>query len=134
MEFNLSTPYDITTISSEILPNFDLLPNSENPRDIRFHASGSMFFTASTFGNVARYTMTTPFDKSTATFADLLDTTLDITNVQGFTIRPTDGKRLYVIDSSDDSIHTYEMSLAENNTLIDELGNELVDELGNPLV
>lgn len=134
MQYVLSIANDITTISTEIAA-FDITANSQNPRDIRWNPNGMEYFIgSSTFNNISRYTVTEKFDINTSTFADKLNMSGIVGGVQGFFIREDNGKNLYVIDNDDNGIHTFEMSLNVNNTIITNLGEELATNEGDVLV
>ena len=135
MEYNMFPPYDLSTFSSEI-DKLDISPDSEDPRDIRFHPNGIIFYIPSDlFDCISRYEL--PFKGSpisTGVFVDKLDISAFMTTPQGMFIRQHDGKRLYVLDTSTDTIHTFEMSLAVNNSIITKFGEELTTESGDNLV
>lgn len=54
--------------------------------------------------------------------------------VVGMFIRPTDGKKLYITGLISDNFDEYDMSLATNNSIISNLGDEIVDNSGDNLV
>lgn len=69
---------------------------------------------------------------------DSLDVGIDITSDEllprAMTIRQTDGKKLYIAGIVKDSIAEYDMSLSENDSEINELGDEIINDLGENLV
>jgi len=134
MAYNMPTPYDITTLSAQIA-TLSIITNTEDPRDIIIKADGTMIYIGSAFYNtVSRYILKISFNINTMVFVDELDISAFTTAIQGMFIRPHNGELLYVIGADNDTIHTFEMLLKHNNTIITNLGEELVTNLQEVLV
>lgn len=65
---------------------------------------------------------------------DVLNVLDKETLVEGMYIRVIDGKKIYITGIVSDNFEEYDMSLATNNSLINEDGDVLVNENGEPLV
>jgi len=136
MEYNMTVPYDITTLNTIPVNTLDISAKTMRPRDIVFKPNGTMMFIISdTDKTITRYILPTPWSLAGAFFIDSLDTLIvGETTPQGLFIRQDNGKQLFLLGVTTASLHTFDMSLEFNNTLINELGDDLVNENGEFLV
>ena len=77
-ELELSTPWDISSASQTNVYNLDENPPSveakfTNVTDINFADSGSRFYLLDSVANVAEYSLSTPWDLSTASLSQFVD-------------------------------------------------------------
>lgn len=113
----------------------DVSATSSNIHAITMHPSERQMFLLGNSGDkVDRYILTTRGDPFTAVFVDTLYVGNEETLPFGMSIRPTDGKKLYVIGILSDDVHEYDMSLFENNSIITPQGEEITTEIGDNLV
>jgi len=111
MEYDMTTPYDITTLNITPVFSLDISTNTSAPRDVVFHPNGTiMYIISDTLDTVSRYVLTTSWDISSAVFVDSLDVSID-TGPQGLFIRNDDGKKLYMVGTAANTIYTWDMSL-----------------------
>jgi len=137
MEYELTTPFDLDTFNDIAINGIDISLHSENPRDVLIKPDGKIIYIIgeeATKKNISRYELTVPGDISTASFVDQLDIDDIADNPQGLFIRQNDGKKLYMLNGNDDTIFTFDMSLATNNAIINNDGDELTTVLGDTLV
>lgn len=73
VEFTLTTPYDLTTaIHAGAMEDFQVGGEESNPTGIAFNHTGSkMYIVGITDDSVVEYTLTTPFDVSTSSYAGI---------------------------------------------------------------
>jgi len=119
-EYNLSTPYDISSSSMSHAGSDYQIANgvTNNPEDIAFNTSGTKMFILDnddqvTGDQVFEYSLSTAFDVSTATLVSDAHLTLEnSTNADAFEFS-SDGLYLYVADpADDDTLLQYAMSNA----------------------
>jgi hypothetical protein len=106
-QYSLSTAWDVSTASYDSV-SFDVTPEAASPYGITFNADGTeLFLSAYTTGAVYRYTLTTAYDISTASYSSIF---FDISSE---TTAPTDvffadsGQKMYINSYSDDTIYQY---------------------------
>lgn len=98
-EYDLSTPYDISTAS------YTQSVNVNGDQGITFNDDGSLMFVL-TGGTVYEYTLTTPFDISTASYTEFLDVSSQDTGTNGITFN-NDGTKMFIIGNSNDKVYEY---------------------------
>jgi len=109
-EYSLSTAFDIGTES--LTNTFDISGTTSNTGGLRFSDSGDKMFVSGFYGSkVFEYSLSTPFDTSTATFTDSLDTSNQADFVEGFAFSGS-GDRTFVAstpsgESDSDTIIEY---------------------------
>ncbi|REK52733.1 MAG: hypothetical protein DWQ49_12510, partial [Bacteroidetes bacterium] len=118
-ELALGTPWDISTAS--YVQNLDvsasLIEASSGSRELRFSPDGQkLFFIVTPESFIHEYTLSTPWDISTATATDSigLEQFIEPASSQGFTFSP-DGNILYIGDNS--AIDIVQVTLADAHTL-----------------
>jgi len=87
----------------------DLSGNSGTPNGIQFSPDGmKMFIADGSLNEIQLWTLTKPWDVTTASYDSKFDASMN--NTEGFNFSH-DGRRLYVVDgSAEDDIHQYYMS------------------------
>lgn len=110
-QYNMSSPSDITTASYS--------GNSFNPSEmtsffgIGFKTDGAkVYLTDRSNSIVYQYTLVTPWDISTASYDSK---SLDLTSLSVFeydTLFRSDGKRMFLVDTTDDYVRQYTLSVA----------------------
>ncbi|MDT7831990.1 beta-propeller fold lactonase family protein [Flavobacteriaceae bacterium S356] len=109
-EFDLSTNYDISTVSAVI----DNIPTTGegNPRSISFNADGTRIYIIGNAGDdVTTYTLTTGFDLSSLTGTTVSVALTEDNTPQALLIND-DGTTFYVAGSVNDQINEYTLSAA----------------------
>jgi len=136
MEYELSTPFDLTTLNIIAIASIDLtIYGLDDPRDIVIHPDGTLLYVLSDAAKVvAVFFLSIAYDISSAQLLDVLDVSAQASAPQGLFIRQTDGKKLYLINGNDETLYTFDMSLATNKSLINNDGDEFVNENGEVLV
>jgi len=108
LQYDLATPFDITTISFDVA--FDASAQDTEPLGVLLADSGTRLYTAgNSSDSIHQYDLSTAFDVSTATFNQSLD-------VSTQDARPSDvaisegGDRLYVAGNGGNDINQFSLS------------------------
>jgi DNA-binding beta-propeller fold protein YncE len=105
-EYDLSTPWDITTIS--FVQSFSIGPSTD-PKGIFFRPDGAkMYVTLYPFNVVRQYDLSTEWDISTATIEETLDVSGLFRSVLGIFFRPN-GRQIFLVDLPADRVLSYDM-------------------------
>lgn len=127
-QFTLNTEWDITTVSSQ---EASLSINS-NANGIYFKPDGKQLYVARSAGDVTRFSLPTAWELSNPA---VLEEVFSITPFpQSVFVRPTDGKQFFVIEQTNNTLTSFDMSLEFNNAMITNLGEELITDAGETLV
>lgn len=114
-EYSLSTPWNVSTLA--FVQTFSLSAQTSNARDVAFRTNGLQMYVTGLFGdNVAgftggavyEYSLTTPWDVSTATYLRSTDLSAQDASPICLAFRP-DGTRMYVVGSGGDTINEYHL-------------------------
>ena len=114
-EYSLSTPWNVSTLS--FVQTFSLSAQTSNARDVAFRTNGLQMYVTGLIGNnvsgftggaVYEYSLTTPWDVSTATYLRSADLSAQGAFQISFAFRP-DGTRMYVVDSDGDTVNEYHL-------------------------
>ena len=109
-EYNLSTPWDIST--SAYLQNFSVSGQETSPRDVFFKPDGTkMYITGITGDDVNEYDLSSAWDISTASYAQNFSISTEETFPQGLFLNPY-GTKMYVIGTTGDDVNEYDLSSA----------------------
>ena len=109
--YTLSTPWDVTTKSS-LVNSFNLANQIGNPHGMCFNSDGTIIFTCSYTGQtVNKYTLTTAFDISSASFSQTLDVSASGQGPTGVQVN-SNGTKLYVSNDSTGDLKEWDLSAA----------------------
>ncbi|MDA9882413.1 hypothetical protein N9D25_01070 [Alphaproteobacteria bacterium] len=109
--YTLSTPWDVTTKSS-LVNSFNLANQIGNPHGMCFNSDGTIIFTCSYTGQVVnKYTLTTAFDISSASFSQSLDVSASGQGPTGVQVNTT-GTKLYVSNDSTGDLKEWDLTTA----------------------
>ena len=115
-QYSLSTPFDITTASFDNTPGnpFSIAAQEAAPTDLSFSTDGlRLFVIGSENDEINQYSLTTPFDITTASFDNITGNPFSVATQEdgptGLTFS-TDGLRLFVIGFNGDEINQYSLS------------------------
>ena len=115
-QFNLTTPYDISTATFDAIA-LNVSGQEASPYTMLFNNDGTALYVMGTIGDdINEYTLSTPYDISTATFDAIA------LSVSGQEIVPTDmlfnndGTALYVMGFSGDDINEYSLGAKYTET------------------
>lgn len=109
-EYSLSTPWNISTAS--YVRVYSISAYESNPNAIYFSPDGNHFYFIGTLGDdVNQFTMSTPWDMTTASYVQVFAVGSKETAPTGLYFKP-DGTRMYVIGPVSDGIHQYDLSIA----------------------
>jgi sugar lactone lactonase YvrE len=107
-QYNLTTPFDITTAS--LTSSFSVLSQEDKPNGVSFSTDGTaMFMIGNSNDSVFEYSLSTAFDLTTASFTSSFDVSSQELTPTGIAFRP-DGSRMYVSGDGNDDIHQYALS------------------------
>ena len=106
-EYDLSTAWDIST--SSFLQLFSISSQESNPSGIFFRPDGTkMYVVGETGDDVNEYSLSTPWNITTATFVRLFSFIQQTLNPTGIFFRET-GLQMYVISLTSDAIWEYDL-------------------------
>ena len=110
-EFNLPTPYSVSTISfTNVTVNVN--PQDQFPRGVRFNNDGRrMYITGSDLDTVAQYNLSTPWVLNTAVFNNQIAVTAQDGTPRSLFFR-NDGEKMWVVGTDNDTIFEYDLSTA----------------------
>ncbi len=106
-EYTLTTPFDVSS-SSYIDRSFPVSDPDLNPRDVAFNTNGTkMFVVDFSGGGVYEYALTTPFDLSTASYANSsVSVSSQDANPTGVAFNPA-GTKMFVVGTNNDTVYEY---------------------------
>jgi len=109
-QYNLSSAYDASTGSYASKSFSTGTQISGVPWGIDINDDGDKMYVIGSDGGVFQYTLSTPFDASTASYASkTLDTSSQTSGTTSLTLS-SDGASLYVLSNGDDRIYKYTLS------------------------
>ncbi len=111
-QYNLSTAWNITTAT---YASKSKLVNAQDtaPQSIEFGDNGTkMYMLGSANDRIFQYTLTTPWDISTATYASKFLSVASQESVPLGMAFSNDGKKVFVVGSFNDDVHQYTLSTA----------------------
>ncbi|MBI3494810.1 PD40 domain-containing protein, partial [Candidatus Saccharibacteria bacterium] len=115
-QYTLSTPYDVTTATINAGTDFKLISAQEtNAGGLNFNTTGTkMYVIGTTSDKVWQYTLSTPFDVTTATINAGTDFKSIVTqdSTSSDVTFNDDGTKMYVIGSGNDKVWQYTLSSA----------------------
>jgi len=109
-QYTLTTPFDLSTASYDTV-SFSVSSQDTDPRGITFNNDGSkMYMVGATNDSVYQYTLTTPFDLSTASYDNVsFSVTAQDTTPRGITFN-NDGSKIYMVGYTNDSVYQYTLN------------------------
>jgi len=109
-QYTLSTPFDLSTASYDNV-SFSVAGQDTQPHDITFNSDGSkMYMVGNTSDSVFQYTLSTPFDLSTASYDNVSF------SVAGQDATPydiafnNDGSKMYMVGYTNKTVFQYTLS------------------------
>ncbi|WP_068448552.1 YncE family protein [Polaribacter atrinae] len=142
-QFNLTTPYDLSTMSHLDKNYFIESSVDNNPEDVTFNTSGSkMYITGESNINITEFDLPINWDVSSAIINDTFDISAAIFSYDGSSAtRPhgitfnNDGSKLYVLERDTDKVYAfnlttvYDVSTASSTGVVDL---DVSSQEGNP--
>ena len=109
-EYSLSTAWDVTTAT--YVQVFSIAAQETSPTGIFFKPDGTKMYIVGDSGNdVNEYTLSTPWNVTTATFVQVFSIAAQETTPTGLFFKP-DGTKMYVIGDISDNVNEYSLSTA----------------------
>ena len=109
-EYSLSTAWDITTASYS--QSFSVAAQETGPQSLFFKPDGTkMYITGYVGDDVNEYSLSSAWDVSTASYAQNFSYASQDSIGDGLSFK-SDGTKMYILGSSSDSIHEYNLSSA----------------------
>ena len=111
-QYTLSTAFDLSTASYDSV-SFSVASQEANPFGIAFNNDGTkLYMVGGTNRTVYQYTLSTAFDLSTASYDSVSFSVASQTaSPEGMVFKP-DGTKMYLVESTNDSVHQYSLSTA----------------------
>ena len=107
-EYTLSTPFDVSTAS--FVDSFSVTSQETAPQDLAFSANGAKMFVVGLIGqDVNEYTLSAPFDVSTASFVDSFSVTSQESSPQGLAFS-ANGEKMFVLGNNGNDVNEYTLS------------------------
>ena len=107
-EYTLTAPFDVSTAS--FVDSFPVSSQDEDPQGLAFSNDGTKMFVVGNSGDdINEYTLTAPFDVSTASFVDSFPVSSQDTAPQGLAFS-NDGTKMFVVGDSGDDINEYTLT------------------------
>jgi len=111
-QYSCSTPWNVSTASYDSV-SFSVIAQESNPEKVRFSSDGTKFLVIGSSGDdINYYTLTTPWNVSTASFVGIITS---LASVIGETV-PTglywkpDGTKLYACGTTNDAVYEFNMT------------------------
>ena len=107
-EYNLSTPWDVSTAS--YLQNFSVAIEEPNPNGLFFKDDGTKMYIGGP-AEVNEYDLSTAWDISTASHLQVFSVSAQDTSPQGIFFKP-DGTKMYMTGLLNSNVNEYDLSTA----------------------
>jgi len=121
-EYNLSTPWDITSATYSGNSK-NISGQASTPYGLDSNANGTKFYVLQYDGYIYEYDLSTPWDISSAVYnGNFFDPSNENTTIQGFSITK-DGTKLYTSDYDTKKIYEYNLSTPWDITSATYSGN-----------
>ena len=119
-EYTLSAPFDVSTASyAGDNERFRAASQDNNPTDVAFSSNGAkMFVVGGSNDKVNEYTLSAPFDVSTASFVDAVSVTKRESSPGGVAFS-SDGAKMFVVGKGGKVVNEYTLSSVYPITVID---------------
>lgn len=109
-QYNLSSAFDISTASFS--QSFSVAAQETSPSDVAISEDGTkMFVIGQSADNVNQYTLPSPYNISTAVFAQSTSVAAQDINSTGLAFNEN-GSKMFVVGTASDSIYYYDLSTA----------------------
>lgn len=110
-QYTLSTAWDVSTAT--FVQSFSVASQETGPNDLSFTNDGTNMFVLGTSGDdVTIYTLTTPWDISTAAHVTQFSVSTQETTPAGLYVKP-DGTKFYIVGTINDTVYQYTIPSAE---------------------
>ena len=110
-QYDLSTAFDLSTASYNNV-SFSFSSQMSQPRNIQFKSDGTeMYLLDASSYTIYQYTMSTPWDLSTASYAYSFATTSTTITPRGLAFK-SDGTKMYITDGSTTNQYVYKYDLS----------------------
>jgi len=107
-EYTLTSPFDVSTAS--FVDSFSVAAQEGGPQGLAFSSDGTKMFVVGTIGDaVNEYTLTSPFDVSTASFVDSFSVAAQDTDPSGVAFS-SDGTKMFVVGNAGDDVNEYTLT------------------------
>jgi hypothetical protein len=107
-EYNLSTPWDISTAS--LFQSFSVSGQETTPHGISFSSDGTrMFIVGQTGDDVNQYALSTPWSVASASFTKIFSVATQETSPTDIFFSP-DGTNMYICGTAGDDVNQYTLS------------------------
>ena len=114
-EYTLSVPFDVT--SASFGNSFSVDAQESNPTGLAFSPDGAkMFVLGPNSDRVHEYTLSVPFDVTSASFGNSFSVNAQESNPTGLAFSP-DGAKMFVVGYNNNSVHEYTISAVFTITL-----------------
>jgi len=130
-EYTLTSGFDVSTAS--FVDSFSVAAQDTIPTDVAFSSDGTKMFVVGNIGDdVNEYTLSSPFDVSTASFVDSFSVAAQDTEPRGLAFS-SDGTKMFVVGDAGDDVNEYTLSSGFDVSTATFVGSFLVvSEETNP--
>lgn len=124
-EYNLTTPYDITTASYSG-NSFSVSNEDVGPRAIAWNSDGTkLFMVGDSNDNIYEYNLTTPYDITSASYSGNILNVVSEDSFAGGIVWNSEGSKLFFVGYSNGSVHEYNLTTPYDITTASYSGNNL---------
>ena len=111
-EYTLSTPFDVSTASyAGDVERFSVSGQNQAPQGMAFSNDGAKMFVVDWLGeDINEYTLSTPFDVSTATFDDVVFSVSEQDPAPRGMAFSNDGAKMFIVGDHENAINEYTLS------------------------
>jgi hypothetical protein len=109
-EYTLSVPFDVS--SASFVDSFSIASEDDKPSGIVFSKSGlKMFIVGNDGDDVNEYTLSVPFDVSSASFVDSFSIASEESSPSGIAFSKS-GEKMFIVGNNGDEVNEYTLSAA----------------------
>lgn len=109
-EYTLSNNFDFTS-TINFIDSYKILSFENTPQDVLFNNDGTkMYVVGDNFNSIAQYTLSNPYDSSTASLDDSFSIEAQESNPRGMAFNNT-GSLFYIVGTAGDEVNEYSLSI-----------------------
>lgn len=132
-QYDLGTPWDVTTATLNGSFDTSVVRTSSNPRGVRFSPDGTRMYLAEANANlIDQYDLSTPWDVTTAVLDAGFPVDLEETTVRTVALS-ADGTRMFIAGSDSNSVHQYDLSAPWDVLTASYSGSYSLTDLGGAI-
>ena len=110
-QYNVSTPFDLSTVSGLQVGSFSVHSQEQTPYDMEFNADGTKMYVVGIYANtIFQYSLTTAYDVTTASYDNVsFSVSSQESSVNSMAFN-SDGTKAYILGNGNDTVYQYSLS------------------------